>query len=229
MRRSLLLLLLALCAVLAWRSGLRLPDRHLPWTPLSPATAPNWLTGYKLGRFDDDPQACLRFLRQTALRFEPLEDRSTGDGCGFFDAVRIDGGPVAYTAPFSTTCRLAASIALWQRHVVQPAARNTLSAEVRRIDHYGSYACRNIDNRATGRRSEHALANAWDVAGFRLDNGDRITVASHWVGDEAGARFLGQVHDGACDLFSTTLGPAHNEAHADHFHLDARGGFPVCR
>ena len=227
-RTLFLLLLLVLCAALAWRSGLRSPDRHLPWAPLSPATPPNWLTGYKLGQFDDEPAACLRFLQQTDLRYAVLEDRPTGEGCGLYDAVRIDTGPVAYSGHFSVTCRMAASIALWQHHVVQPAAQDAFGQDIRRIDHFGSYACRNLYNREGGRRSEHATANAWDVAGFRLSDGQRVTVASHW-NDDTNGEFLRAVHDGACDLFSTTLGPDYNAAHRDHFHLDWRGGFGVCR
>ncbi len=35
-----------------------------------------------------------------------------------------------------------------------------------RIDHLGSYACRNIYNRADARRSEHASAEALDISAF---------------------------------------------------------------
>ncbi len=34
--------------------------------------------------------------------------------------------------------------------------------------------------------------------------------------------FLHQVHDEACDIFGTVLGPAANAAHHDHFHLDMK-------
>jgi hypothetical protein len=38
----------------------------------------------------------------------------------------------------------------------------------------------------------------------------------------AEARFLRRLHDGACDVFGTVLGPEANEAHRDHFHLDLK-------
>ena len=34
--------------------------------------------------------------------------------------------------------------------------------------------------------------------------------------------FIKTVHDEACEVFGTTLGPAANEAHKNHFHLDMK-------
>jgi hypothetical protein len=34
--------------------------------------------------------------------------------------------------------------------------------------------------------------------------------------------FIKDVHDEACGVFGTTLGPAANEAHKNHFHLDMK-------
>ena len=57
------------------------------------------------------------------------------------------------------------------------------------------------------------------MAGFVLENGERITLVRDWDDAEKGA-FLRDVRDGACDLFSTVLSPDYNAAHADHFHFD---------
>ena len=45
------------------------------------------------------------------------------------------------------------------------------------------------------------------------------------------AKFLRRIHDGACGLFSTVLGPEANEAHRHHLHLDLqeRGPLRVCQ
>jgi len=40
--------------------------------------------------------------------------------------------------------------------------------------------------------------------------------------DEVRARFLREAHTAACLIFGTTLGPAANEAHKNHFHLDMK-------
>jgi hypothetical protein len=34
------------------------------------------------------------------------------------------------------------------------------------------------------------------------------------------SRFLHDIHDSACRIFGTTLGPEANEAHRNHFHVD---------
>jgi hypothetical protein len=128
-------------------------------------------------------------------------------------------------------CPLAAALASWEWDVVQPAAVRAFGTTVARIDHYGSYACRRIYGRASGGWSEHARAAAIDIAGFRLADGRRITVAADWKGQGAEARFLHEVRDGACRLFGTILSPDYNAAHRDHLHLDEarRGGWGVCR
>ncbi len=45
------------------------------------------------------------------------------------------------------------------------------------------------------------------------------------------AKFLRQVHRGACESFSTVLGPEANDVHRTHLHLDLqeRNGLNVCR
>ena len=85
-----------------------------------------------------------------------------------------------------------------------------------------------------GAWSEHATADALDVAGFRLSDGRRVTILGDWTeGTQAERLFLREVRDGACELFATTLSPDYNAAHRDHLHLDqaARGvaGWRSCR
>ena len=107
-----------------------------------------------------------------------------------------------------------------------PAQRHYGSA-VARIEHFGSYACRDIAGRQ-GRRSRHATADAFDFAGVVLANGHRVRIAADWDGEAVDAAFLHEIRDGACDSFSTVLSPDYNAAHRDHLHLD-RGGFGLCR
>ena len=76
--------------------------------------------------------------------------------------------------------------------------------------------------------SQHGLGNAIDVSGFRLEDGRLISVKTHWDAGGPEQKFLRRIHKGACELFSVTLGPEYNAAHADHFHLDMGGG-KVCR
>jgi hypothetical protein len=131
------------------------------------------------------------------------------------------------------SCPAAAALALWEWHVVQPAAQRHLGQRVVAVEHIGTYRCRRVNGRAEGDWSEHATANAIDVAAFRLADGRRVSVLTGWPGGGAEAAFLREVRDGACRLFATVLSPDYNAAHRDHLHLDqaARGarGWRGCR
>lgn len=224
-----LLLSVVLAAAIATHGRMwSLPDRHNPWAPLAYDEAPGWLTGYKLRRLGAEPAACQAFVASLPWQSEPVADRETGPGCGFRDALLVRRTSVQVGTPFTLSCPAAASLALWERHVLQPQAQQVFGMPVRRIEHFGSYACRNVAGNAAGRRSEHATANAVDLAAFVLQDGRRISVARDWGRRGPAAQFLQSVHSGACGLFTGVLGPEDNQAHADHFHFD-RGRFGICR
>ena len=210
------------------------PEEFNPWAPLRITEAPGFLTPFKLKRATADAQLCQVALEDSGLQYQQVPDRETGQGCGFSNTVRISGivspdgaGKVAMT-PFLLSCRAAVSVAMWEQHVVQPAAQLHFSRPVTGLDHLGSYACRNIYHRDNASRSQHATADALDVAGFRIAGGGRVSVLRDWPRESAEARFLHDVHSGACKLFDGVLGPDYNAAHRDHFHLD-RGRHGVCR
>lgn len=97
-----------------------------------------------------------------------------------------------------------------------------------RIDHYGSYACRNIYHRANARLSEHATADALDVSAFRFANGQQISVLKGWKESGTRGETLRALFGQSCLYFGNALGPDYNAAHANHFHLGMRG-FGICR
>jgi hypothetical protein len=231
MRVAVLGLLLCV-SLLAWAIRERhvvVSDRWWPWATLGLDEEPGVFTRFKLARLSDDGERCFAVLATAPLEFEPLTDRETGQGCGFHDAVRIDRTTAAVGEPFTLTCRAAVSLALWERHVLQPAAAAYFGEPVAVIEHFGSYACRNVYNRPNATRSRHATADAFDVAGFVLADGRRIRVVNDWTSDDARERrFLHDVRDGACRFFDTVLSPDYNAAHRDHLHLD-RGSYGICR
>ena len=191
--------------------------------PLAPPdlSAPtDSLTGRRLALLARDPSLCTAVLRASGPAHSQVPSLSNGQ-CGYSNAVRLKPKAITLTPsnpPLS--CPLAAATHLWLRDVVEPAAQAHFGARLVAVDHLGSYACRNMYGRAEGRLSEHAHANALDVAGFRLSDGRRITLLRHWNGTAAERAFLREVRDGACGLYGTTLSPDYNEAHRDHFHLD---------
>jgi hypothetical protein len=228
---ALTLALLLIAASATWaepRVIAGIPPQWNPWAPLDVAAEPNLLTRQKLARLSGDGERCRAVLRTTRIDFEPLGDEKTGPSCGFKDAVRVRRTPTEVGEAFSVSCRTAVSLALWERHVVQPAARRHFGHPVRRFEHFGSYSCRNVYDRPEATRSRHATAEAWDVAGFVLADGRRIRVARDWNSGAREAAFLREVRDGACRFFDGVLSPDYNAAHHDHLHLD-RGPFRLCR
>jgi hypothetical protein len=229
--RYLLVILLVVAALAGWAvhtGRLVIPPQWNPWAPLDMTETPSFLTRYKLHRTAADPALCSMALGGSNLRHTALPDEDRANGCGWQNAVRVDDA--RFAPAFTLTCGAALSLAMWERHVLQPAAKTHLGQPVARVEHFGSYACRNV--RGAGgegeRRSQHATANAFDVSGFRLGNGRRISLVNDWGGDGAKATFLRQLRDGACRYFSGTLSPDYNAAHRDHFHLD-QGPYRICR
>jgi len=230
MRKRVLLLCLVLVglSVYAWRQGWRLPDAWNPWAALDVREPPNLLTPYKLGRLQDDPQRCEQALATSDLRYRRQADSPPDAPCPLTNVVRVEGSSVRLSSSFLASCPLAVAYALFERHALQPAAQRAFSQPVVQIDHLGSFACRNMYNRKVGRLSQHASANALDIAGFRLADGQRVQLLKDWPGEGAKARFLRDVHASACDSFNTVLGPDYNAAHRNHFHLDM-GFWQICR
>lgn len=227
---------IAIAALLLYSYARRNPQ-DMPWTPLDLDQPVGLFTGRKLTALTGDAPRCLALLEKAGARFfTPLPPRQQGQ-CGYEDAVRLLKGsvmPVDWRPDgLGVSCPVAAALLIWERDVVQPAARRHLGSTVSAIDHFGSYSCRRLYGRSAGDWSEHATANAVDIAGFRLANGRRVSVKADWPRDDARAAFLRDVRDGACNLFATVLSPDYNTAHADHFHLDQaeRGatGWRACR
>lgn len=172
---------------------------------------------------------CHADLRRDAVGFRPLPDRSFAGGCSAVGAVQLTEIGTPVTNLGAMTCPLAREFARWTREAVQPAARQWLGARVVRIESFGTYACRPVNNQVGGRLSEHGRANAVDISAFVLEGGRRISVAEGWAGDDERARrFLRAAHAAGCRRFSVGLGPEANALHRDHFHFDLGSG-PYCR
>ena len=204
------------------------PPQDLPWKPLRLADPLGWATGAKLSRVAGDPARCRAVLREGGVRFS--EARETHDGfCTTRNSLRLTGGttPLSPAGPVMT-CQMTLAYALWDRHALQPAARQGLRSRPARVDHYGTYACRNVYGRAQGRPSHHAFANALDVSGVTLADGRKLTVLADFRREDDRGRYLRRVRDEGCGLFGAVLSPDYNAAHRDHLHLDF-GGYRACR
>ncbi|MBN2973768.1 extensin family protein [Roseomonas aeriglobus] len=215
--------------------------QDLPWTPLDLAEKPGMFTGRKLAALGDDFAQCRALMDKAGVRYTVLDPVQPAQAaCGYDNGVRPTGGAAALSyapAGLGMACPVAAAMAMLEWNVIQPAAETHFGSPVRTIEHFGSYNCRRLYGRSSGDYSQHATANAIDIAGFVLRDGTRVTVVGDWDGSgpkgAQKAAFLREVRDGACKLFATTLSPDYNAAHRDHFHLDQadRGamGWRACR
>jgi len=206
------------------------PPRANPFAPLDLAEPDSWFLDFRLAALKADTAQCRTVLTGPAISAEPIRDDPLKNGCGWTNAVHVARAGGTHLSADKVTCEMAAALALWVQHAVQPAARRLLQADVRSIHHMGTYACRNIAGNPLWRqfRSQHATANAIDIDAFGLSDGRTVSVARHWKGTGPEAEFLRTVHDAACRYFRVALGPDFNAAHANHFHLD-RGAYRSCR
>ncbi|PMR75902.1 extensin family protein [Billgrantia endophytica] len=232
MRFLLVIVVLAAGAALAWwQFEDRIPRHWHPGEPLAVDDPLTPITKWKLRRLADDRDGCLAALAtapEDGLHFTPLDDHEPAPGCPLENVVRVHGSGVDFNASFVASCPLALAWVLFERQRLQPAAEAVMGSRVDSIEHYGSFACRHVYGRESGRLSEHATAEALDVAAFHMADGRRVRLLDHWNDEGERGEFLHEIRDGACDLFGNVLGPDYNAAHADHFHFGMRG-FRLCR
>jgi len=142
-----------------------------------------------------------------------------------FEMSAADGGRIRLKPAALLRCPMIPQVDRWISTVVAPAAIHAYGVPLAEITVAASYGCRPMNNVSGAMLSEHGHANALDVSGFILADGTRITVKKGWKGDVRERTFLRRVHDGACEEFTTVLGPNYDSNHRDHFHVDlARRG-----
>jgi hypothetical protein len=219
---------LAVWSVVRWVRNL--PSEQSPFATLDLERPIGWATAMQFARIRGDQVACTAVLSASQVETLPVEDRREGaDGqCGYTNAVTLERSLYPYSGPVRASCPLTAALYVWEREAVAAAAAQWLESPVARIEMIGVYSCRNIYGRSEGRLSEHATANAIDIAGFGLENGRVVRVLGGWTEGGADAAFLRAVRDGACETFQGVLSPDYNRAHADHLHLDM-GPYQICR
>jgi hypothetical protein len=161
----------------------------------------------------------------------PLDD----DGCFARSPLTVSAlgkdGAFALRNEALLSCAMAGTLAEFAG-LADATAREMFGAGLAAIDAGPGYQCRRRNGETSGKLSEHAFANALDIAGFILTDGRRFTIAEHWprqdqeniapmqrAKDDAG-RFMVKIRDEACTLFTTVLGPDSNTAHESHFHFD---------
>lgn len=204
-----------------------------PLPPLRPAEAAPPIAANSGSRpTNGDFEQCLARLVASHVVAEPRPPIAEG-ACGAADPLEVSAlsESVGLSGGVETVCPMAEAAARWAAEVVAPAARQHLGRTLTTISVGTSYACRG-QNRVVGAKlSEHAYANALDIAGFTFTDGAPVGVKASDPATPEG-RFTAAVRQGACGIFTTVLGPGSDSYHADHMHLDLRtrrGGYRICQ
>lgn len=231
MRSTVIILCLIALGTALHKGVIEIPRHWAPWAALHVDDPITPVTQLKLKRLNDNREACLAALDtvpERELRYTPLADYTPTANCPLSNVVRMHSSSVRFNQSFVASCPLALAWVMYEHHALQPAALEIMGSPIAQVNHVGSFACRNVYGRETGRRSEHATAEALDVVGFQFENGQQIALINDWKDEGDAGTFLRAARDGACDTFGNVLGPDYNAAHADHFHLGMRG-FRLCR
>ena len=180
--------------------------------------------------------SCLVTLRELAVVYDevPSVASDDDDDCGILQPVKVSqiAPGVDLVPPAIIRCPTAQALAAWVQDFVLPAAarldgRGTLTA----IENDSGYTSRRRNNQVDGALSEHAFGNAFDVMGFRFEQGAPVIIEPREAEDTPVSAFQDAIWASACLDFSTVLGPGSNASHEDHLHLDIKArdqGFRIC-
>jgi hypothetical protein len=193
------------------------------------SAGPNFIAKHEPWR-EKEERACLASgaVRETSFIHSRRSALGGPSVCGAerpFEMSAAAQGRVSLRPPALLRCPMIPQVERWVRDVVEPAALHNFGVPLSEMTVAASYGCRAMNNIPGGRLSEHGHANAIDISAFTLADGRKIKVLTGWNGDARERAFLRAVRSGACNEFTTVLGPGADRFHADHLHMDlARHG-----
>lgn len=170
------------------------------------------------------PSACQQLLddRRVTFTFTPpvAEGACTIPLPVKLQSLSIGADEVPFVGQPMLDCRMAERLADWIGNVVAPLAQHHLGSRLAAVETGPGYVCRNRNNDAAGKLSEHAKGNALDISAFVLADGRHIVLGPVDLRAPAVAAFLAAVRTTACGYFLTVLGPGSDASHAEHLHVD---------
>jgi hypothetical protein len=153
--------------------------------------------------------------------------------CGGDDLVRLeavvlpDRRRVAVKPAAILRCDMAAAVADWIRTDMAPLAAS-LDSALGELDNFDSFSCRGRNRVVSAKLSEHGRANALDIRGIKLINGQMLSLTDRDVARDVREKVLASV----CGRFTTVLGPGSDGYHENHIHLDLaerHNGYRICQ
>lgn len=158
----------------------RNPSRIAPPPHPSQISVSDWTAQ----EIQDAMDSCAILLAGSGAQYRHLKSLREGR-CGTpapIELSAIGANPsVAITPPARVTCGLAATLSAWSDGFLQQAARTHFNDKITSISNVASYVCRNRYNASDKPISEHARANALDMAAFKTQSGKWIPVLDHWA------------------------------------------------
>lgn len=191
------------------------PEPPVPaFTPPPPVPPPSGLS-------------CQAQLAAAKAVFQPIKMSAAAQmssPCTLEDGVKLTRTTVNLNRPVEMTCPMALSLIRYETEVMQPTARRLFGQEIATINHAGAFTCRSMTGSNGKRVSEHGHGRAFDIWGFVLKNGAKISVTNDWRNADRKGDFLRDSTRRACAIFSVVLGPGSDYAHRDHLHFDIGRG-----
>jgi hypothetical protein len=179
----------------------------------------------------DDAETCAAVLAGGNVVAETSPPIRSGQ-CGIEHPLMLkaivlgDKRQIKLEPPVAMRCRLADAIAAWVIEEVAPnvaAAGSPLAA----LSGVGAYECRGRNGVPGAILSQHAIGNAFDLAGLKLADGHVISVQ-----EQKNVQLFEKIRAGACARFTTVLGPGADASHKTHVHVDLqerRHDYKMCQ
>jgi hypothetical protein len=178
------------------------------------------------------PSPCRVALTEEIAIAPSIPDITGPGACGGPDMVRLEAVVLAdktrvLLKPAATMrCTMATAVANWLRTDMATLA-SSLNTKLVELDNFDSFSCRGRNRVQGAKLSEHGRANALDIRGLKLANGETIALT-----ERATPRALrDKVLLSMCSRFPTVLGPGSDGYHEDHIHIDLaerRSNYRIC-
>ena len=123
-------------------------------------------------------------------------------------SLAIGADDIPFSGEPTLDCRMAERLADWIGNVVAPLAQHHLGTGLAAVETGPGYVCRNRNNEAAGKLSEHAKGNALDIFAFALNDGRRVAVHPTDQPTPAVAAFLAAVKSPPAAISSPSSDPA---------------------
>ncbi len=139
-----------------------------------------------------------------------------------FKVSALANGAVSVEKAVTIDCSMIPALEAWLAEVVQPSRpRAVRVAKWSELEAFGGYSCRSVDNirELSSPNTPSAMLSISPASGS--PNGREISIVRDWKkADTQESAFLHEIHAGACQHFTTVLGPGADVFHYNHFHLD---------